>query len=209
MLVIYYDNPNEASDMYLKWLIKDCEKWGIDYKVVKDYNEFTILWRKHLDDQEYVSAILPLMPVKDVAIIHFLEVFGSLDVDNVAGGDYFTDATAYGIYDYIRLNYTDRRTAIAVIGRGKVGSALIDMLIGYGYTVYEFNSKSHYYDMYDVIRDYSNVAVGLSTETVFGADYCEVLNRNGVKLIDASNTFNTKDKLRCGKWTRGVILGRV
>jgi hypothetical protein len=32
-LGIYYDNPNEASDMYLKWLLKDCEKNNIQVKV--------------------------------------------------------------------------------------------------------------------------------------------------------------------------------
>ena len=33
-LLIYYDNPNEASDMYLKWLKKDLDKEGINYVIV-------------------------------------------------------------------------------------------------------------------------------------------------------------------------------
>jgi len=201
MLVIYYDNPNEWSDKYLKWLVKDCESKDIEYAVVNDFDDYIREWRNF--------PTLPMMPVKNKAILNFLNLYSHLDIDNAGGGGFYTDATAQGIYNYIKANYADRVTAISVIGRGKVGKALTDMLIAYGYTVYSFNSKSDKGAMYNICKHFSDIVVGLSTENVFNDLNSANLIAHDALLIDASNTFDTKDKLRCGKWTREVILSRV
>lgn len=202
MLIIYYDNPNEASNMYLKWLIKDCKEKNIEYKIINSFEEYYFNYKNY--------PTLPMMPVKDSKIIDYLRLNSHYDIDNVSGGNFYTDATAQGIFNYLKSTYYDRRRNIAVIGRGKVGKALIDMLINHGYTVFEFNSKSKSTPMFKIIADFTDVAIGLSTENVFDEIDCRIFHYcNHVKLIDASNTFNTQDKLRCGKWTREVILSRA
>lgn len=190
ILDIYYDNPNEASDIYLKWLKKDCEKEGIEVRVFND-------------DEKWLctrggDAELFLEPTKNMPDFYKNHEF-NVDRDS---------ATATGIYNYITENYPNRNTAIAVIGRGLVGKQLIDKLIDYGYTVCEFNSKSTFNDMKYFCTDMANIIVGLAVGEIFDEDTCKLLNINAV-LIDASNNFNTKDKLRCGKWTRQVIINRV
>ena len=201
MLVIYYDNPNEASDMYLKWLTKDCKEKDIEYEIIDNFEEYI--------NEYYSCYTLPMMPVKDNRIIRYLRQNSELDIDNVSGISYYTDATATGIFRYIKGIAADRGNIVAVIGRGKVGKALIDMLIDYGYTVFEFNSKSFTKKMFDACYNYANIVVGLSSENVFDNIHSEILLANGKTLIDASNTFDTKNKMRCGKWTRDVILSRV
>ena len=201
MLVIYYDSPNEASDTYLKWLTKDCKEKNIKYIIVDNFEEYY--------DKYYNCPTLPMMPIKDRRIIGYLRQNNELDIDNVSGlsSDY-TDATAQGIFNYIKETRVERGTIVAVIGRGKVGKSLIDMLIDYGYTVFEFNSKSFTKKMFNVCYNYAHIVVGLSSENVFDDIHSEMLS-NKLLLIDASNTFDTKNKLRCGKWTRDVILSRV
>lgn len=201
MLVIYYDNPNEASDMYLKWLTKDCEEKDVEYKIVDNFEEYINNYKN--------NATLPMMPVKDKKILGYLRLNSHYDIDNVSGDNFYTDATAQGIYNYVENTYSNRSTVVAVIGRGKVGKPLINMLIDYGYTVFEFNSKSEYDTMIETIKSFVSVAIGLSTENVFNYEECKGLECFSVDLIDASNTFDTKNKLRCGKWTREVILSRV
>ena len=118
-------------------------------------------------------------------------------------------ATAQGIYDYIIDNYPNREKCILVIGRGLVGKQLIDKLIDYGYTVIETNSKTKFIDL-NTFALYADIIVGVSSEdNIFDKEWCERLNALHTVLIDASNNFDTKDKLRCGKWTRKIIVDRV
>ena len=44
---------------------------------------------------------------------------------------------------------------------------------------------------------------------IFEKDWCDRINNLDKILIDASNNFDTKNKLRCGKWTRNIIVDRV
>ena len=118
-------------------------------------------------------------------------------------------ATATGIYNWIVENCPSRSNIIAVIGRGLVGKQLIDKLIDYGYTVCEFNSKSTFGDMEYLCVDYANIVVGLATKQVFDEDSCKWMTDTNTILIDSGNNFATKNKLRCGKWTRQVIIDRV
>ena len=83
------------------------------------------------------------------------------------------------------------------------------MLIGYGYTVFEFNSKSHFVDMKVINKKYAWFVVGLASEQVFNTAECQELLINSCHLIDSGNNFDTNDKLRCGKWTRKVIIDRI
>lgn len=204
-LIIYYDNPNEPSDMYLKWLKNDCEKINIEYNVVENYDMLLEEFRKDKD-----IKVLPMLPLEDERIFGFLRMHDYIDIDNVGKSGFYTDATATGIFRHIKGIAADRGHIITVIGRGKVGKALIDMLIEYGYTVFEFNSRSCVKAMFDVCYNCAtNIIVGLSSENVFDNIHSEILAANGKILIDASNTFDTKNKLRCGKWTREVLLSRV
>jgi 5,10-methylene-tetrahydrofolate dehydrogenase/methenyl tetrahydrofolate cyclohydrolase len=193
-LDIYYDNPNDASDMYLKWLKKDCEENNIQVRV---FDNLPTFWKESNNSK----ASLFLEPIQDK---HAKVLQGCIknNVDKPS-------ATAQGIYDYITEHYPDRSTTIAVIGRGLVGKQLIDKLIDYGYTVCEFNSKSYVYDMLDFCVDMADVVVGLATEQIFDKNDCNSILDNGAIFIDAANNFDTKEKLRCGKWTRNVIIERI
>ena len=192
-LDVYYDNPNEASDMYLKWLTKDCEANEIDVRVYKNIHDYCDVYK--VGDGE-----LFLEPT----IAKGLKIYkgNPTNVDNPS-------ATAQGIYDYITNNYPNREKYILVIGRGLVGKQLIDKLIDYGYTVIEANSKTSITNL-RTFALYADIIVGLSSEdNIFEKDWCERLITLHTVLIDASNNFDTKNKLRCGKWTRNIIVNRV
>ena len=191
ILDIYYDNPNEASDMYLKWLKKDCEKNGIEVRMFDNLADWSSV--------ECGDGELFLEPTKNMPEF-YKDHDWNVDRDS---------ATATGIYNWIVENCPSRSNIIAVIGRGLVGKQLIDKLIDYGYTVCEFNSKSFKGDMEYLCADYANVVVGLATEQVFDEDSCSWMEEMHTVLIDSGNNFATKNKLTCGKWTREVIINRV
>lgn len=191
ILDIYYDNPNEASDMYLKWLKKDCEKNGIEVREFHNLTDWVSV--------ESGNGELFLEPTKNMPEF-YKDHEENVDLDS---------ATATGIYNWIVENCPSRSNIIAVIGRGLVGKQLIDKLIDYGYTVVEFNSKSYKSDMEYLCSDYANVVVGLATEQIFNEYECNWMTEQHTVLIDSGNNFETKNKLTCGKWTRQVIIDRV
>lgn len=193
-LDIYYDNPTKASDMYLKYLKKDCEANGIKVRVIDDLYE----WLDNDSDADLYLEPTKNMPqwVKDTS-------------NNIDSNIDSPSATAQGIRDYIVENYPQRDKTILVIGRGLVGKDLVDMLMEYGYTVIEVNSKTKRIDL-SIFALYSDIIVGVSSkDNIFDKDWCERLNILHKVLIDASNNFDTHDKLRCGRWTRNVIVKRV
>jgi hypothetical protein len=63
--------------------------------------------------------------------------------------------------------------------------------------------------MLDFCVDMADVVVGLATEQIFDKNDCNSILDNGAIFIDAANNFETKEKLRCGKWTRNVIIERI
>lgn len=193
-LDIYYDNPNDASDMYLKWLKKDCEENNIQVRV---FDNLPTFWKESNNSK----ASLFLEPIQDK---HAKVLQGCIknNVDKPS-------TTAQGIYDYIADKFPKRESVIVVIGRGLVGKQLLDMLINYGYTVIEFNSKTDKYTVREMLF-FADVVVGLANqEKVLDAELCSQLNDYGITLIDSGNNFDTKNKLRCGKWTRNVIIERI
>lgn len=206
-LIVYYDNPNKWSDMYLKWLQKDCDENDIKVTVTDDFRMMTwkVINNPHI-------AVLPLFPVKDSITENgfkiFFKDFPQVDVDNIGHANKYSDATAEGIFNYIKDSFKDRSNCIGVVGRGKVGMALIDMLIGYGYTVLEFNSATPKELSYQLIKRACDVVVGLSSKPVYDANESNTIGEN-TTIIDASSTFDTKDKLKCGKWTREVVINRI
>lgn len=211
-LIIYYDNPNKYSDMYLKYLEQDLQDTEIQYTIFTNYEIFL----KAIEDYKDYDAgntrlgILPMMPVADNRIMTFLRTNPIWDIDNVGGNSIYNDATAVGIFRHITEVLPDRNNAISVIGRGKVGGVLISLLIDYGYTVYEFNSKSDIDSMYIICGVHSNAIVGLSSQTVFDQDLSEGLAEiKNLLIIDASNTFTGIHTQKCGAWTRKEILSRI
>lgn len=207
-LLVYYDNPNEASNMYLKWITKDCEENNIKVTILDDL----VILKERLKENRF-TPVLPLYPVKDYFVKNELEMllmdYPYANIDNIGGVSFYTDATAQGIFNYITERCSLRNAIISVIGRGKVGKPLIDLLIGYGYTVFEFNSQSDFEYMKEISRKYAWFVVGLASEQVFNTEECYILNDNSCILIDSGNNFDTNDKLRCGKWTRKVIIDRI
>jgi 5,10-methylene-tetrahydrofolate dehydrogenase/methenyl tetrahydrofolate cyclohydrolase len=189
ILNVYYDYPNSASDTYLKYLTKDCEANNIKVNVINNVTDWKS--RQH-------GMCLFLKPT-----IANVEEHGYGNVDEPS-------ATATGIYNYITKMYPNREMVIGVIGRGNVGKELLDMLIDYGYTVIEMNSKTKSMPR-DWLSDCCNILVGLSSQdNVLNTQQCDFLTHiNHCVLIDASNNFPTTEKLRCGKWTRAEIINRI
>lgn len=191
ILNVYYDYPNSASDTYLKYLTKDCEANDIKVNVIDNIED----WLK-----KSKGTTLILQPtIKDLEIEKIM--FDNVDEPS---------ATAQGIFDYITKLYPHRNKIIGVIGRGNVGKTLINKLIDYGYSVIEMNSQTSSFDR-EWLSSHCNVLVGLSsTDHIITANECDSLrNIHEVLLIDAGDNFDTKDKLRCGKWTREEIINRI
>jgi glutamate dehydrogenase/leucine dehydrogenase len=191
ILNVYYDYPNSASDTYLKYLTKDCEANDIKVNVINVVDD----WKKK-------PCGLSLFLEPTVADMKE-EKYEWENVDEPS-------ATAQGIFDYITKLYPYRNKIIGVIGRGNVGKTLINKLIDYGYSVIEMNSQTSSFDR-EWLSSHCNVLVGLSSiEHIVTANECDSLrNIHEVLLIDAGNNFDTKDKLRCGKWTRAEIIKRI
>jgi 5,10-methylene-tetrahydrofolate dehydrogenase/methenyl tetrahydrofolate cyclohydrolase len=192
-LDVYYDNPNEASDMYLKYLKRDCESAGIDVRVFNNIRDWATV-------EDPANAELFLEPTSNMVDRYDKET--PANVDNPS-------ATAEGIYRHIVEKCPNRETIIAVIGRGLVGKQLINQLIDYGYTVLEFNSKSNFSTMTQMCFVSANVVIGLATENIFSHVTSECMADANIWLIDGANNFDTDRKDRCGKWTREVIIERV
>jgi hypothetical protein len=191
ILNVYYDYLNSASDTYLKYLTKDCEANDIKVNVIDNIED----WLK-----KPKGTTLILQPtIKDLEIEKIM-------LDNVDE----PSATAQGIFDYITKLYPHRNKIIGIIGRGNVGKTLINKLIDYGYSVIEMNSQTSSFDR-EWLSNHCNVLVGLSsTDHIITANECDSLrNIHEVLLIDAGDNFDTKDKLRCGKWTREEIINRI
>lgn len=203
-LLIYYDNPNEPSDTYLKWLKKDCETNGIDVTIVD--NVLKLEWK--LANNPNIS-VLPMFPVKDSRVKYVLSKYPVADIDGVYNNSVYEDATAMGIYNHILETHPDRKTSVSVIGRGKVGSTLAKKLMEYGYTIHVFNSKSSIEDMDLICQVASDVVVGVASAEIYDEEMCDLITSRGVELIDSGFNFKTKNKLRCGKWTRNIIIQRI
>jgi 5,10-methylene-tetrahydrofolate dehydrogenase/methenyl tetrahydrofolate cyclohydrolase len=191
ILNVYYDYPNSASDTYLKYLTKDCEANNIKVNVINTVSD----WK----NRPYGVSLFLEPTVTDIE--EEKRKYGNIDNPS---------ATAQGIFDYITKFYPYRNKIIGVIGRGNVGKTLINKLIDYGYSVIEMNSQTSSFDR-EWLSSHCNVLVGLSsTDHIVTANECDSLrNIHEVLLIDAGNNFDTKDKLRCGKWTRKEIIKRI
>jgi hypothetical protein len=60
-----------------------------------------------------------------------------------------------------------------------------------------------------ISTEYADYIVGVSSAQLFDEYDCKELRYHNTILIDSGNNFDTKDKLRCGKWTRKVIIDRI
>lgn len=207
-LLVYYDNPNPASDMYLKYIKKDADKLGVEVKVFSDRESFCHHYLlKHHDG---ALVLLPTLDSLD-QIKTILDCYPQYDLDGIGRYPKYVSATATGISRYIKSNFPDRNTTIMVIGRGTVGSPLLQMLIDYGYTVVSTNSKtkeSFTLSMFD--NALPNVVVGLSNQDNIIPE--TFVNRSSdTVFIDASHNFDFRNipVIRCGKFTRQVLFDRL
>ena len=209
-LVVYYDNPTESSDMYLKMIKKDAEEKGVEIHMCSTADE---AWNVAIDDllQEDYIPLLVLQPMKNPDGYSKLtnEFFGFVDVDN----DSYDSATATGIYNHIVELNPNRDTTVGVIGRGLVGKQLLDMLIDYGYTVVEINSKTKGV-VFENLLTHCDIIVGLSNvDNIIDEDQKDMIEFFGKKIwIDAGHNFDFADRksvLKCGKWTREILFERI
>ena len=209
-LVVYYDNPTEPSDMYLKMIKKDAEEKGVEIHMCSTADE---AWNVAIDDllQEDYIPLLVLQPMKNPDGYSKLtnEFFGFGDVDN----DSYDSATATGIYNHIVELNPNRDTTVGVIGRGLVGKQLLDMLIDYGYTVVEINSKTKGV-VFENLLTHCDIIVGLSNvDNIIDEDQKDMIEFFGKKIwIDAGHNFDFADRksvLKCGKWTREILFERI
>ncbi len=197
-LVVYYDNPTEPSDMYLKMIKKDAEEKGVEIFVANDQRTLD-MWREN-----YKHPLLILEPHKAK-----LNLYGYENIDD----NKYKSATATGIYNHITVLDPSRETTVGVIGRGLVGKQLIDMLIDYGYTVVELNSKTKGV-VFENLLTHCDIIVGLSSvDNIIDEDQKDMIEFYGKKTwIDAGYNFDFDDRksvLKCGKWTREVLFKRI
>ena len=209
-LVVYYDNPTEPSDMYLKMIKKDAENNGVAVHVCSALDE---AWNVAVDDllEEDYIPLLTLQPMKNPNDYPKLtnEFYGFVDVDS----DSYDSATATGIYNHIVELNPNRDTTVGVIGRGLVGKQLLDMLIDYGYTVVEINSKTKGV-VFENLLTHCDIIIGLSNvDNIIDEDQKDMIEFYGKKTwIDAGHNFDFADRksvLKCGKWTREVLFERI
>ena len=198
-LVVYYDNPTEASDMYLKMIKQDAKEKGIKVYVC-DNNVTLNMWREN-----YNQPLLILEPHKETNLC----LYNYINID----GDKYDSATALGIYNHIVGLDPCRECTVGVIGRGLVGKELIDLLIAYGYTVIELNSKTNG-AVFEELLSHCNIIVGLSsTDNIIDEDQKDMIEFLSKKVwIDAGHNFDFEDRtnvLKCGKWTREVLFDRI
>ena len=209
-LVVYYDNPTEPYDMYLKMNKKYAENNGVAVHVCSTLDE---AWNVAVDDllQEDYIPLLTLQPMKNPNDYPKLtnEFYGFVDVDS----DSYDSATATGIYNHIVELNPSRDTTVGVIGRGLVGKQLLDRLIDYGYTVVEINSKTKGV-VFENLLTHCDIIVGLSNvDNIIDEDQKDMIEFCGKKIwIDAGHNFDFVDRksvLKCGKWTREILFERI
>lgn len=206
-LIVYYDNPTEPSDMYLKMIKKDAEEKCIEVHVCNNSAEVEELSSKKLLEDWYIPLLI-LQPTKESFVRSHLGEYVK-DVD----GDSYDSATATGIYNHIVELNPSRDTTVGVIGRGLVGKQLLDMLIDYGYTVVEINSKTRG-SVFENLLTQCDIIVGLSSvDNIIDEDQKDMIEFNGKAIwIDAGHNFDFDDRkavLKCGKWTREVLFERI
>lgn len=206
-LVVYYDNPTEPSDMYLKMIKKDAEEKGIKVHVCGNSAEVYELSTKKIVEDWYVPLLI-LQPTKESFVRSHLGEYVK-DVD----GDSYKSATATGIYNHIVELTPNRNTTVGVVGRGLVGKQLLDMLIDYGYTVVEINSKTKGI-VFENLLTHCDIIVGLSNvDNIIDEDQKDMIEFYSKKIwIDAGHNFDfvdSKSVLKCGKWTREVLFERI
>jgi hypothetical protein len=193
--------------MYLKMIKKDAEEKGVEIHVCNSVDKMNDVLCEDLYDEGYVP-MLALEPT-----IHEPNEFDTdpflVDVD---GNDY-KSATATGIYNHIVELNPNRDTTVGVIGRGLVGKQLLDMLIDYGYTVVEINSKTKGV-IFENLLTHCDIIVGLSNvDNIIDEDQKDMIEFYSKKTwIDAGHNFNFDDRksvLKCGKWTREILFERI
>ena len=209
-LIVYYDNPTEPSDMYLKMIKKDAEERGVTIHVCSTLDEVWVVSMKDLREEIYIP-LLTLRPTKYSNTYSKLinDFYGLEDVD----GDSYDSATATGIYNHIVELSPNRDTTVGVIGRGLVGKQLLDMLIDYGYTVVEINSKTKGV-VFENLLTHCDIIVGLSNvDNIIDEDQKDMIEFYSKKTwIDAGHNFDFVDRKsvsKCGKWTREVLFERI
>ncbi len=217
-LFIYNEGTDLASNTYLRMLKKTAAEMNIEVVVEASLSDIKILIRqksKEVFPNECGVLILQPNHLEDDEIdVFFGEIGYALDLDNVTGKSGFYGATAQGIFDKISENYPIRDAAIGVIGRGNVGNELIGMLIKYGYTVVELNSRTNPIRR-NALLSQCDVIVGLSSKDniLNDKDRKEIEGPfDTINWIDAGHNFDFSNKLgyhRCGKWTRELLLSRI
>lgn len=208
-LLVYYDNPNPASDMYLKYINKDAEKLGVEVKVCSDPEYFFHSYLQKTCDGALV--LLPTLYSID-KIKTILDCCPQYDIDGIGNHSKYISATATGIFNYIKETLPDRKSVIAVIGRGTVGLPLLQCLIDYGYTVISANSQTDSDVISHVLNDgCTNVVVGLSSKNNIINESMLMSNAEKMIFIDASHNFAFQniDVIRCGKFTRQILFRRL
>ena len=191
-LVVYYDNPTEPSDMYLKMIKKDAENNGVAVHVCSTLDETWNVAVTDLLEEDYIPLLM-LEPTKALNAYSRLtdEFYGFVDVD----GTNYWSATATGIYNHIVGLDPSRETTVGVIGRGLVGKQLIDRLIDYGYTVVELNSKTKGV-VFENLLTHCDIIVGLSSvDNIIDEDQKDMIEFYGKKIwIDAGHNFDFDDR---------------
>ncbi len=220
-LFIYSEGQDPNSNIYLKMLIKQAEEKDVELIVTDSLDTITntVKEKNEADSAfDYNYGVLVLQPcsLSKYELYDFFEEIGfKHDIDNVSEKSNWLPATATGIFDNIKAIYPYREKAvIGVIGRGTVGSALINMLIEYGYTVVEVNSATDSRIMNQLLK-HCNVIVGLANAvnvlTDFDRNRIESVGESHI-YIDSGKNFNFSNKehvFKCGKWTRGEIFHRL
>lgn len=209
---------DDKNNKLIDSLINDCQWYHIDTVVSSDIREADLAGKS--------NGILFMKPCTKYSLFVFYNLFnGLLDYYDTNQFDNFLSyldintVTDYSrlsciskaIYNVITSKFKHSSASISVVGRDKHAVSLINALIKYGYTVFEFNTRS------DFNKD-SNVKSLMSSDVIVGLEHSQNMINidnfigSNALIIDYRNNFITQDHRKidnCDKWIIDTIIDQV
>lgn len=181
-LVIITVGDDEASKSYVKGKMKDCEYCGIPVEHIKiedsPFASARLLTtiRKYNEDSNVAGIIVQLPLPEHMGDLNFCEaIVPWKDVDGFASDSYFEPCTPKGIMYLLEKELGDISGKKAlVIGRSNlVGKPLAKMLLEKDCTVTVAHSKTHLFDITDMLMRNEIIVSAVGLERFIDLHDCE------------------------------------